>query len=220
MFYLEDTSIKDLTDTLHSYYSKSQYKEAIEFLKKNSDSINPEIYHYNVGVFYAKSNNWVSARLHFEKAGKEGFLGYELENNLKVTKQNLGINSIESSSSFQISEALYQAPTQLFVVITLIALITAFATMMKIKKTWLRVIIICFCFSPLAIKSIYLGQKSYIVTSDALVYDGPSKNIFEEIQNIPQGIKIRASKKKKDWFFIRYPESFSGWINASSLKRI
>jgi len=207
---------------IQSLYRAKEFKKGIEFLQNHRADFSPEVYHYNLGTFFLKDNQAPVARLHFEQAKALGFGNSILENNLKVAKQKLNVISIEQPLTLEkkTMDFFESVNPDWFLTFFLICLLISSFLYGKTRSLILSLCFMLFSISPMGLKE-YFNKKfiKAIITQPTAVYDGPS-DIYDEIGDLPQGLKIYLTTQRDSWYFIEYPESYRGWIDYSKLNVI
>lgn len=210
-----------MNESFEILYNKKDYKKAIEVLLKTNKANDSGIYHYNLGTAYAQLNEFPIARFHFEKSFKAGFSKSELENNLKLVKNNLQVEEIENSNDIIDFVNNFGVDLPPFAFLTLIFLIilasVKFIFVNKILSKFRFCIALIFLLILFGVKFFYINTlKVAIVFQESIVTSGPSK-IFEEKNRIKAGTKIILDKEDKDWVHVQNPRSLSGWIKKDNL---
>jgi len=101
-----------------------------------------------------------------------------------------------------------------------IALTTAvfYAILYRKLDKMVRVLMIVLVTIPLIFYSQYVNKyNAAIVLEDQVIYRGPSK-MFEQIQLVPQGMKIYTGKEFEGWRYIIAPESHRGWFYSEKVE--
>ncbi len=217
---MEDTTIEDVLKTVETLYVNKEYQKALEILNANKKNISSPVWHYNVGTFYGKLENWPLARYHLTIAEWEGLRSKEVSLNKHLVESKLEIAKLERPTSLQdyfvkggieASQGILSLISFIFVFIGLI-----FFWRQKIQKIFL---------ACLAMGSIALGMNLWIHSWDKMIVinsqtikDGPSE-IFGQHDEVPTGVMI-VGKSKGDWIEIIYPSRFQGWIKNTGLKEL
>lgn len=197
------------------------YDAALAILVKNKYEFESSIYHYNVGVIWAKKSNFVMARKHFELAKASGYVSVELKNNLEEVKNQLGISYLEKSNDLKtklLDTCLSLDPYTPMIISSLI-----FISFFMLVRDSFKKVSLLICVSLLPVLVYYGVQENYeksIVMQDTIVRKGPS-GIFEKVQELPGGVLIIHSKLKDGWIHIVSPPHLRGWTNKmNNLERI
>lgn len=206
---------------IETFYTSKDYDGGLEFLDSIKSSLDDSVYHYNLGTFLAKKNELSKARFHFEIAKDLNFNKSMLDNNLKVVKQSLQINTIEKPESFteNLIHGIDMFPRDYFLSFFLIVLLISSLIFKKYKSLSASLILMLIALTPLATKNFIKNKyKQAIVVENSPIFDGPS-DIFEQITEAPNGVKIILSQERENnWFFIDYPEPLRGWIKLKHAK--
>ena len=218
---MPNTSTNELLKSLQDHYANGKYEAGIDLLVDNRDSFDPAQFHYNLGTFYAKSNNMAAARYNLEKSLLSGAVGTEVYHNLRVVKSQLAVEDISNSPFIKdkLVDKGLTAPGGSFLLLTLV-LILLTLLMYKFKvvqKSYVLAIALIISIVPVSIDKLYLGNLTYGVALERVnVYEGPSE-IFDSVKSLEPGSKVIIGKIKKGWFFISNPIDASGWIKKDSL---
>lgn len=204
---------------LKSFLDNENYDGAIEFLKSQSSFEKP-IKFYNLGYVYTLKGDLVQARYYLEKAKIEGLINQEVESSLKVVKNKLGIEQIESDYPVLDKGVLNisQFKEDVFLTVLGIILFVFLYSLYKKKRVLYSIAMIFF----LALGSFFYTLKDFntvIIRQEAFVHQGPSR-IFEPSQVIAPGSKVIIDGESKDWRFVRYPEIYRGWIYKAKVKKL
>jgi len=208
---------------IETFYTTKDYDGGIKFLQSIKSSLDDSVYHYNLGTFLAKKNELSQARFHFEVAKDLNFNKSMLENNLKVVKQTLQVNIIEEPET--ITEHLIGGvdafPKDYFLSFFLVILLISSIIYKKYKSLTASILLMLLALVPLGTnKYIKTKYKQAVVIENSPVFDGPS-DVFEQINEAPNGVKIILSEKRENnWFFIDYPTALRGWIKLKHAKLI
>ncbi|MDH5581437.1 MAG: SH3 domain-containing protein [Bdellovibrionales bacterium] len=211
---------KDLK-SLEQYYKRQEYQEGINWLLENKDSIPSGLFHYNLGTFYSKKEDFAAGRYNFEKAIKEGFVNTQVYHNLEITKQALNVTDISNSKNFvdKSTNYLLSIPQDTYLLFSLlILLIVLILNRLKIFKNYIIVtILLLVSFLPLAFKKIYLDKLEYAINlHEANLYEGPS-SVFAERGVLKPGTKVIIGQRNGDWLFIKSPLLLAGWVNKKDM---
>ena len=203
-------------------FANSQHEKAIELLKSSKGKFEPALYHYNLGVNYAKTNELPLARFHFEKSKDSGFYSLEVSKNLEQVKELLQVESVEANTSvrdhvydFVLSSSIYSGAN-----LSLALLLLLLFQMKKISRGWVRIILALAMIFPFAFQwSLKERYDQTIALTQKEVWRGPSK-IFEQTQEIPAGMKFIVSENFNGWRYVVSPSSHQGWIQNKSLRKL
>jgi hypothetical protein len=218
---MSNTNTNTLLKSVEEIYLKGDYKQAIDTLIKSKGTLQPGLFHYNLGTLYLKMGRLGPSRYNLEKANKIGFSNPLVKNNINYIRKQESIISVGESGSlidktfFHINEA---SSYQFGFFLLLFSLFLVIA--MRFKKISLRSFSIVFFVAILltSIIKVYTHSNYHqaVIMNDVSIFEGPSK-IYEESGNIIAGSKVLVSKSQNDWFYILSPASVSGWIKRSAL---
>ena len=160
---------------LKSFLDNENYDGAIEFLKSQSSFEKP-IKFYNLGYVYTLKGDLVQARYYLEKAKIEGLINQEVESSLKVVKNKLGIEQIESDYPVLDKGVLNisQFKEDVFLTVLGIILFVFLYSLYKKKRVLYSTAMIFF----LALGSFFYTLKDFntvIIRQEAFVHQGPSR---------------------------------------------
>ena len=137
-------------EKLKEYLDNENFEDAIKFLKASND-LAPPIKYYNLGYAYSQKSDFVTARYYFEKARAEGFINQKVNASLKLVRENLGVEQVESSYSY-LDKALLETSSfrdEVFLSLLGLVLLIGVLGILKAKKiiTIISIVIIFFAFS-------------------------------------------------------------------------
>lgn len=218
---MENTSTVDLLKSLEAHYLKNEFQETQNLLLKAKDNYPRSLFHYNLGTVQAKAGEMGAARYNVEKSLKLGFYNSKSLNNLNYIKNTLSLNDLSTSTSYfdRGIDYLLLIPGDFYLTASLILVLmfTVAANFFRKIKIWVSVLVLLIALLPIGVNHFLLKRIHHaIVLKDIPVYEGPSK-IYEKTYELPEGSKIIIGDKKKDWFFIKYPISLSGWVERDNL---
>lgn len=200
-------------------FEAESHKEAIDLLKKNKNSFDPALYHYNLGINYAKIGKLAVGRFHLEKSLQAGFYSPQVRDSLEHTKELLGVRDLEQKES--ISDYAYDGALNSSIFtglnISLVLLIILFFQSKHIKQLWIKLSLALLALLPLG-GQLYLKSNYSVMISleESQVRGGPSK-IFETNQEILPGMKFIGTKSFNGWRYVISPSSHKGWIESDSV---
>ena len=206
--------------SLEKFYLEKKYDVYIEKLREYQKFFSSGIYHYNLGTAYFKNGQFALARYHLEKSLEEGAVHTGVYKNLAATVQKLDIQHVQESLYFK-DQALGQTlrfPQDFLVTISLI-FVMGVVVLMRLKKIGRKITVIFFIFSlcpPIMLHLFKTRYKRAVVLEQASAHEGPSRS-FEVSSDLPKGVVIIIERQSGNWFYIKSPEHFSGWINQSQL---
>jgi len=217
---MTNPNISELLKSLEANYTNKEYQQAIDALLKSKKELDPGLFHYNLGTFYAKKGDLAIGRYHLEKSYKIGFINGASQNNIKAVVEKLGVQDITTSSSRveRMIDSSLNFPSQAYFGLTcffliLILLMVRFKKIGKSASIFMGIV----AFLPTLYFFIFLNNLNHAVAlSPVAVFEGPSK-VFEKKLDLPAGAKIIFNKRNDDWIFIRYPLFLSGWVNKESM---
>ena len=206
--------------TFEGFYLKKDYVNALKTLEGQQKDIDLGLWHYNMGTVLAEMNNWPMARFHFLLAEKSGLNNKQLNQNLLLVEEKLDLTRLEkplSTSDYLLKASFVAADGPL---VTLGFLILAVGLYFLKKKPSLKsaAIFVVAVFTPLMLDLWIDAWPRQIVTSNKVIYEGPSA-LFGPLGELPQGVMI-LSNKKDGWEEIIYPSRFAGWIKPEDLKSL
>jgi hypothetical protein len=206
--------------TYEALYQKNDFNNALKYLRDNSSEIPQELWHYNLGLVYAKLGSFPLARYHFLMAGKAGLQLESLRQNEKLIVEKLDLASVEKP--LNASDYIYKGVTFLSQgELTSLCLIVLFTGLLSLRKKLnmarLAVIIVAMSI-PLTLGFLVKQWPEAIVIQDDRVAEGPS-GIFAALTDIPAGVKV-VTKGEGDWREILYPSRYKGWIRKNSIKEL
>ena len=206
--------------TFEGFYLKKDYVNALKTLEGQQKDIDLGLWHYNMGTVLAEMNNWPMARLHFLLSEKSGLNTKQLNQNLLLVEEKLDLTRLEkplSTSDYLLKASFVAADGPL---VTLGFLMLAVGLYFLKKKPSLKsaAIFVVAVFTPLMLDLWIDAWPRQIVTSNKVIYEGPSA-LFSPLGELPQGVMI-LSNKKDGWEEIIYPSRFAGWIKPEDLKSL
>ena len=217
---MEDTTIEDVFKTFQAHYARKDYPNALLVLQKNQSELSPGLWHYNVGIIKAQTQQWPEARFHFLKSRQAGFNSEQTANNLALTEEKLELVKLEKSLStndYLIKASLWAAEGVLTTFALLILVIAIFS--LRKKRDYKLASIYAVVMGIPLLLSLWIGSwTKSVVIQPQLVLDGPSV-IFPSRAELPAGIFI-VTRDKGDWKEIIYPSRFNGWIKNAGLKSL
>lgn len=201
-------------------FDKGDYKGAINLLRQNKDQFDPAPYHYNLGINYARAEQYPLARLHLEKARDEGLYSPEARESLAKVKELTGADRMEEKSSF--SDYVYNAAldSSLYtaVNITLVLLIVLLTQLKKLQRLWSKIVLAVLTLLPLLGQLYIKSNYTRAIAMDSKpVLMGPSA-IFEQSQELVPGMRAILSEDFNGWRYIVSPASHKGWTRSENLK--
>ncbi len=211
----------ELLKTVADHYTKAEYDKGIELLLKNKDKFDTGLFHYNLGTFFLKKENFAVARFHLEKAAKLGFVNKSVYNNLNYAQEKLNVVMLEKSDQI-IENVLYRFldyGSSLYLNIALLlGVLILLLQRFKVITSNIKVIFIIVLFFVPFLFSIY-SQKNFkyaIILRSSVVREGPS-GIFPKTKDVAAGLKVIVDKTVDGWSFIKYPDAAVGWIDKNEI---
>ncbi|MCO4753877.1 MAG: tetratricopeptide repeat protein [Bacteriovoracaceae bacterium] len=212
----------DVQSKYKELFSESRHDEAVDLLKKSEALFDPAIYHYNLGVNYAKLENLPMARLHLEKSINLGFKTPESQKSLEHVKEVLGVEALETKSSLKDYSLDLALDTSLVtgINITLLLIFILLLKIRKIKKNWIKLLCLAISLGPFLSQAYLKKEYTSVMSVEKLdVLRGPS-SIFEQTQELPPGMKFTISSSEGDWVYVVVPQSHSGWIKNEGFTKL
>jgi len=218
---VSNNNTEEVLKSLESLYIEGNLEGAIELSMQEKDQFSPGHLYYNLGTIYAKQGDLAQARYYMEKSFQEGFDLPKVSHNLDIIKENLNVRELGQAGGVFGSTFSYllKVPTAYYTGLSLIFIIfILYLVRFKfIKKTYLIVIFLLFSLVPVGFSKFYLKKMDFgIALEEVKIHEGPS-NIYSPIGALNPGQKIIIGEKSNDWVFIKYPESFRGWVSKEKL---
>jgi hypothetical protein len=217
---MEDTTIEDVLKTIETLYAQKAYRDALDYLSQNQNSLSRGVWHYNMGTLFARLEDWPMARYHLMMADRSGYASIELSLNQRLVESKLSVKKWEkllSSKDYAIRGALLGSEG-IFTMIGFIMMIGGFYLLRNKSKQKGALATLFFSFlffgATLWIKSWNWG----IVLGPQVVREGPSL-IFNSKEELPPGVMI-LSVRHGEWLKVIFPEKFEGWIKNANIKEL
>lgn len=211
-----------LINDFQNLVEAKNYDKALGLLLQNKDSFEPGVFHYNKGVLEARREDFVAARISFEKAIKKGYLNKELSKNLEMAKNQLGVYYLEKTSDFEVNFINSMINFEIYtpIIITSILLIALLSAFKSFKSSFVIPIVLVVSSLPI-VSYMYLKENYHqvIVTEAHTTRKGPSE-IFELDQELPAGMMITIKKNKSNWSHVFSPKSHRGWVKNLKAEKI
>jgi hypothetical protein len=213
--FMRDDTTDPILKSLDSSYRQGQFDTFQGILIKNKSKFDPKLFHYNLGLSYLQKSNYPAARLHIEKSLHIGNSGRDI---LKAKQLVLsGIESVAQEEvtfqdwwhyrALEFSPLFYLNLSLLFGILLLI--------LIKLKKLKSKVFLVflgTLLFFPLGFSEFYVKKLRFAITlQESSVRVGPSR-IYKIDSSLPAGTKVIIVKRKGDWFFLKTPEKYQGWV--------
>lgn len=222
----QDSNIQVTMKPFQDLFESKEWIKASQWLENNRLSIENSVYFYNQGVVSYKLNELPLARFYFEKAISEGMEETAVYKNLNSVKQDLGVESIETPSFFDIAQgniySLMSQDTQILIWIVITLIFIFMGIFKKIKTNFYYFGSIVF-FVSTSIIYFFVGPNSKtlspneeaIIIKQTSLYEGPSA-VFEQLGSLPPGLKVKIEQSKNEWAKIIKPQSVRGWIKIDN----
>lgn len=217
---MENNSVKVGEESLESLYLKKDFQGAKDYLLKHRDNFNNGQFHYNLGSLDIKLGDYPTARFHLEKALQSGYLHPKVYKNLDAATELLQVSASENDAGY-LDRAFFKAKSVPGEAVLCFGLLVLFMLTIAWSRKWLRnklamAILTVFALLPIALY-LYLQQLTMgIVLKDGTLREGPSK-IYSETLKVPAGHKVILGDKNGNWYFIRSPLKYAGWIELERL---
>jgi hypothetical protein len=217
---MKDTTTSNALKTIQNFYVQKEYAKAIDWLENNQSQMDKAIWHFNLGLFNAKLENWSNARFHFLQAELMGYSGLEINQNLKIINDRLDLIQFEKALSTKdhVIKVGMELSHGVFIIFAIFMVLLSLILSLKkrdVKKV-LFFLVLGFLFigADLWIRS---WDKRVVIESQEIV-EGPS-SIFSAKEELPPGLVVVVDSKD-EWLKIIYPSRFSGWIKDRGLKEL
>lgn len=211
----------EILDTAKTYYLNGDYEAAKGVILEGKEDLDSGLFHYNLGSIYLKMGKLGPARLHLEKAKKEGFSFPMLWKNLDYVKGQSQVFDPTKSKNFQevfVGKTLDISMSGV-VIFSLIVLVGLLFTLRKRVLNKVQFSILALLFGVLPISGKYLLENGYdfaIALKPTRVYEGPSK-IYPDYGELPEGSRVIVGKYHDEWFYIFSPKDLAGWVERNDL---
>ncbi|MBU3956153.1 tetratricopeptide repeat protein [bacterium] len=207
-------------------YQKQDWRGALEIYKGLIDSgVASWEEYYNAGNCLFRMEKYPEARLYYLKAKKLSPRADDINYNLKVVREKLGITEAPKSLS-SVFTAFFTADefrtavtfmTWLFFIMAVIYILTH-------REFALWAAAAFFVIDVFVYGALYAKIKggpalgSGIVMMEENMQSGPGGS-YKVIASVPAGIKADIYDEEEGWFFVRVADS-SGWIRKTALEKI
>jgi len=212
----------EVLKTFKNIFEESKFEEAKEYLIKYEDAFEKNVFSYNRGVVDFNLSNFSYAKLHLERAVKNGFDSKEARKLLTDIDQNLSITRAQEAVTIQdnLIEKTEFLSIDIALIFSLVLLVGGTLSLKKIYGTSLKIACLFVTAIPLVWTLYYMTNfTSYIALEERELREGPSK-LFEDTFTMPAGIKYVISKRYKNWGYVTYPEKYSGWLKLKLKEQI
>lgn len=214
---MKDNSIEMNLKSLEPLYLEGKWNELIDSLNNMKAQLPTGLYHYNLGTALVGRGDVGAGRYHLEKAMQEGFYNNLAINNINTIKQ--GLPQVYESKLNQYYWKAVEVPKDIYYGSSLILLSALLIYIFK-KRTITKLRLFTFLVL-LTIPSMFAffgisNLEQAITLTEIAVHEGPSK-IYKQKNSIVPGMKIIVEKKGDNWFFVKYPEVYTGWVDKEML---
>jgi len=213
-------------DTGEDLYKKQNWKGAFEFYKDRIDSgsLGWEE-RYNAGNCLFRMGKYPGARLFYLRAKKIKPRSGDINYNLKVVREKLGVTEEPKSVSSAFA-AFFTADEFKTAVIffTWLFFITAVIYVLTKREFALWASAAFFVIDAFAYGALYAkingGPEggSGIVMREESMQSGPGGS-YKVIASVPAGMKADIYDEEDEWFFVRVARS-GGWIRKNAIEKI
>jgi tetratricopeptide (TPR) repeat protein len=203
--------------TFQDFYAQKDYVNALKTLKSQSSELPPTIYHYNLGTTLAQLGNLPEARAHFLKAQDLGNSLPELQENLKFVEGPLEIVRLEAplSAADYFIKGAQVMKGGLLTSASLLVLIAGLFLVKQKPSPFRMLALILLVSAPVALNFWITAWPRAVVLEEQTILEGPS-SIFSSSQSVVPGVLV-IGEREGNWFHVRYPSRFKGWIQAKGL---
>jgi hypothetical protein len=214
---MKDNSIEMNLKSLEPLYVEGKWAELIDSLNNMKAELPTGLYHYNLGTALIGRGDVGAGRYHLEVAMREGFYNNLVINNINTVKQGLP-QVYESKMSHYFWKAI-EVPKDFYYASSLV-LLSALLIYIFRKKTITKLRLFSF-LTLITIPSLFafFGVSRFeqaIALTEVAVHEGPSK-IYKQKNSIVPGMKIMVERKTDNWFFVKHPEVYAGWVDKEML---
>lgn len=228
----------DLMQKGNDYYSKDQFKQAIDvynqILMTNVES--PELY-FNLGNAYYKSKQYTQAILNFERAKLLSPDDEDINFNLQIANQHV-VDSIQELPGIFIvrwwNSLINSQTTDTWAVISIISFLLFltlaglyfFARTGDIRRIsfWTACLLITFSLFSWSFaakqKSRLVGHNYAIVIQPTVTIKSSPSEKGTNLFVIHEGLKVRITDKLDGWLEVRLSDGNKGWLPIESIERI
>ncbi len=217
---MNNSIITDTLKKLEQSFVAKNYDEARELLLSVKPKLPDGFFHYNLGTILAAEGQYPAARYNFELAKKKDFNHPALYKNLHSVESALSVNSSTYSVRESLVTQFIALDSSVFLAAGLVLSILTIMVLKKISKVkvYISFVITLLFLTPFISKVTYFNNEYHdaINLKDLEVYQGPS-SIYDVVDTLPAGRKFIISKGNDGWYFILYPNKFSGWVKRDDL---
>lgn len=209
----------NIIEKFESLYQKKDFDGALDYINTNKESFDLAIYHYNLGAIYFSKDDFVKARVYFEKSKMLGFESNEVNTAIRNVKKSLDIVHLESSETILESIQFSLIGLSFDAYVTL-ALILGLLSLTKKINTILRYVFFILTPLPVIFYFFYVSGHTYKLSiEDKVIYKGPSR-MFDQVQEIPKGMLFITKDRLEGWQRVILPKSHQGWIIDENMESI
>lgn len=201
-------------------YLNKEFDAATDLILESKDLLDPALFHFNLGSLYLKREKLGPARLHLEKAKKEGFAYPMLWKNLSyINGQPQIVDPSKSRDNLEVLSVTYKETSMdVFLMGTLLVFALSLFCFRK-SMYGLRTLAFTFILGALPLSFKFYLEKNQdfaVVLNSTRVFEGPS-SIYTDLGEVSQGSRVIVSKLTDGWFYIVSPKEFQGWAKQKDL---
>ncbi len=223
---LSASSAVGAADEGEDLYKKQDWRGAFEFYKGLIDS--PQCgweEYYNAGNCLFRMGKYPDARLYYLRAKTLRPRSGDINYNLKVVREKLGVT--ETPKTVSSSLAAFFTADEFKTAVTFITwlfFITAVIYILTKREFALWAAAAFFVIDAFAYGALYAKIKggpkggSGIVMREENMQSGPGGS-YKVIASVPAGMKTDIYDEEEGWFFVRVAGS-SGWIRKNAIEKI
>jgi len=237
--FASEGNFNDIFKKANNFYKRGMYQKALDSYKLIEENAykSSELY-YNMANTYAKLNKFGYAILYYEKSLLLNPNNGDAQYNLNiVNKKNIdkiineagkaemaGVNEIYNFLRGLYTPFLIYVFVIFWIPVWLILIFKKFGKFKSNAYTFLAILFVLVSMFNLiliagnyyALNEIKLGVA---VISEINVIDGPDES-YKEIFKIHEGLKVRITDERENWYRIMLPNGNVGWVKKSDLKKI
>jgi len=203
------------------FFVNKDYDQAIDVILKAKSTLDPGLFHYNIGSLYLKKNNLGPARFHLEKAREQGFTFPMLYKNLEFINSKAEIYDPSKAKSLEetVVAKFLDTPMNMFLILSL--LLTSLSLLLfrfKYKGRGLVLgLLLVIALIPTVTKfSLERGLRVGVALQDLRVYEGPSK-IYTDFGVISSGSRVILNQAHDGWSYVMSPKEIRGWVEIKEI---
>lgn len=219
---MSDFNTDTFLKSLEAYYLEQDWAAAISQIKANQDNLEPWLYHYNLGTFFARAEEFGAGRYHLEKSLMEGGPRVDILNNLDFILRYIGESDLTLSGLWydRLVGTWSLLPSNLFIATTLfLLLLILLAVLWKGVRSPLALVCgVLIALIPVSVDRLWMSRYvTAIALTPVSVYEGPS-SVFEVKYSVGAGAKMVVSPSASPhWYRITQPRSMVGWVRSEEL---